>query len=195
MYVLVVESLGFLALVAMAFGGVLAASALLPGGRFPERVVAAAPDGALKVGFLAALLATVGSLYLSEVVGFVPCELCWFQRIAMYPLVIVLGVAVLRGDLEVWRTALPIAGVGLAISIYHAVIQRLPALEVTECSGAVPCSAVYVTVWGFVSIPVMAGSVFLLVSGLLIALATRRGLDDEDVAGDAQEPSGVAVGT
>lgn len=173
MYVVVVESLGFLAVVALASGAVLGVSALLPGERFPERVVAMSPVGALRVAFGAALLATLGSLYLSEIVGFLPCELCWFQRIAMYPLVIVLGVAALRGDLEAWRTALPIAAIGAMISAYHVVVQRAPALEVTECSGSVPCSAVYVTVWGFVSIPVMAGSVFLLVSALMVALARR----------------------
>ncbi len=175
MYVLVVESLGFLTLVALATGVILGVSALLPGERFPERLVSEVPGGAIRVAFIAALMATLGSLYLSEIVGFVPCELCWFQRIAMYPLVIVLGVGALRNDLEVWRTALPISAIGALISAYHVVVQRAPSLEVTECSGAVPCSAIYVTVWGFVSIPVMAGGVFVLVSAIMIALARRTG--------------------
>ena len=175
MYVLVVESLGFLAVVALASGVVLGVSALLPGTRFPERLVSEVPRGALGVAFGASLMATLGSLYLSEIVGFVPCELCWFQRIAMYPLVVVLGVAVLRDDPDAWRTALPLSGIGALISAYHVVVQRMPALEVTECSGAVPCSAIYVTVWGFVSIPVMAGSVFVLVSAVMLALARRSG--------------------
>jgi len=174
-YVIVVESLGFLTLVALAGGVVLAVSALLPGQRFPERLVSEAPVGAIRIAFVAALMAMLGSLYLSEIVGFVPCELCWLQRIAMYPLVIVLGVGSLREDLEVWRTALPLSAIGAVISAYHVVVQRAPNLEVTECSGAVPCSAIYVTVWGFVSIPVMAGGVFVLVSAIMIALARRSG--------------------
>ena len=137
--------------------------------------------GAIRAAFAAALMAMLGSLYLSEIVGFVPCELCWFQRIAMYPLVIVLGVGGLRRDLDVWRTALPLSAIGTAISAYHVVVQRAPNLEVAECSGAVPCSAIYVTVWGFVSIPVMAGGVFVLVSAIMIALARRPGEAETEV--------------
>jgi disulfide bond formation protein DsbB len=172
-YLVVVQSLGFLTLVALAAAVVLGASALLPGERFPDRLVAEFPVGGLRVAFVAALSAMLGSLYLSEIVGFEPCELCWFQRIAMYPLVIVLGVALLRRDLDVWKTALPIAGIGAAISIYHVMIQWRPALELKECTGAVPCSARYVMVWGFVSIPVMAGGVFLLIVAIMTAIARR----------------------
>ncbi len=173
MYVVVVESLGFLTLVALASAVVLGVSTLLPGRRFPERLVAEAPHGALRIAFAAVLTATLGSLYLSEIVGFEPCEFCWYQRIAMYPLVVILGVATLRRDLEVWRTALPLTLVGALISAYHVMIQWRPNLELTPCSGGVPCSARYVTTWGFVSIPVMAGAVFLLVTALLFAVARR----------------------
>ena len=71
-------------------------------------------------------------------------------------------------------------GIGGAISAYHVVVQRMPSLEITECSGSVPCSAVYVRVWGFVSIPVMAGGVFVLVAALMTSLA-RRGSADTDL--------------
>ena len=87
----------------------------------------------------------------------------------------------MRRDLDVWRTALPLSAIGTAISAYHIVVQRAPNLEVAECSGAVPCSAIYVTVWGFVSIPVMAGGVFVLVSAIMIALARRPGEAETEV--------------
>jgi len=78
----------------------------------------------LSVGTLLACIATAGSLYFSEVMGFHPCGLCWFQRIFMYPLVIVFGVALYENRSEVYRTALPFASVGLTLSTYHSLLQR-----------------------------------------------------------------------
>lgn len=114
-----------------------------------------------------ALVATLGSLYLSEVVGFVPCVLCWYQRIAMYPLVVVLGVGMVRGDASVWRYALPLAVIGAGIAAYHVTIQFQPALDVGVCSAGASCTGRYLNVFGFVSIPVMAGGAFLLVGSLM----------------------------
>ena len=131
---------------------------------------------------LLVLTATAGSLYLSEIIGFVPCLLCWYQRIAMYPLVVVLGVALVRTDPGVWRYALPLSLVGLAIAIYHVSIQWMPTLEVTTCDAGAPCTGRYVAVFGFISIPTMAGSVFLLVSALMLLL---RRLEPEDDAAEA----------
>lgn len=116
----------------------------------------------------------MGSLYYSEVVGFVPCELCWWQRIAMYPLVLVLGVAAVRGDRRVAWYGLPLSVVGLAIALYHILIQFQPTLDVGMCDGGVPCTARYLSVFGFVSIPVMASGGFLLVTGLLAAALLDR---------------------
>lgn len=120
--------------------------------------------------WVVALTASVGSLYLSEVVGFVPCTLCWYQRILMYPLVLVLGVGMVRGDAGVWRYALPLPLVGLLIAAYHVTIQLQPSLDAGVCSAGVSCSARYLAVFGFVSIPVMAAAGFLLVTALLLTL-------------------------
>lgn len=114
-----------------------------------------------------ALIASAGSLYLSEIVGFVPCLFCWYQRIAMYPLVLVLGVGMLRGDASVWRYALPLPVVGALISAYHVTIQLQPSMDAGVCSTGVSCSARYLAVFGFVSIPVMAGAGFVLVAVLM----------------------------
>lgn len=117
--------------------------------------------------WLVALVASSGSLYLSEIVGFVPCVLCWYQRIAMYPLVLVLGVAVVRGDASVWRYAMPLSVAGGLVAVYHVLIQLQPALDVGACSAGASCTGKYLNVFGFVSIPVMAGMGFLLVTALL----------------------------
>ena len=117
--------------------------------------------------WIVASVAATGSLYLSEVVGFVPCVLCWYQRIAMYPLVLVLGVGMLRGDAGVWRYAIALPILGAAIAAYHVVIQLQPSLDLGVCSEGASCTGRYLAVFGFVSIPVMAGAGFLLVTALL----------------------------
>ena len=119
-----------------------------------------------------ALVAMGGSLYFSDVVGFVPCMLCWYQRIAMYPVVFVLGVGLLHRDATAWRYALPLPLVGLVISLYHVSIQFRPSLEIVQCGTGVSCSARNLAVFGFVSIPVMAAAAFLLIAALLITVRT-----------------------
>ena len=119
-----------------------------------------------------ALMATSGSLYFSDVVGFIPCLLCWYQRIAMYPIVFVLGIGLLQRDPTVWRFALPLPLVGLMISLYHVALQYRPSLEIVVCGTGVPCSARYVAAFGFVSIPVMAAAAFLLIAVLLFTVRT-----------------------
>lgn len=165
----VVSSLGALTLIALALV-VLALPALAtPGGRrWLEGGFAPFRRQILAVAWVVAAIAMVGSLYLSDGIGLQPCELCWYQRIAMYPLVIVLGVGFLRQDPHVWRTALPLALIGALISAYHVTIQFQPGLEVTQCSGETPCSMRFFQLYGFVSIPVMAGSAFLLIAVALV---------------------------
>jgi len=128
-----------------------------------------------------ALVASTGSLYLSDVVGFVPCSLCWYQRIAMYPLVVLLLVAMVRRDAPVWRYALPLAVIGAVIAAYHVTIQFQPSLDVGVCSAGASCTGRYLAIFGFVSIPVMAGGGFLLITALmaLVRLIDRAELDGE----------------
>lgn len=117
-----------------------------------------------------AVVATSGSLYFSEVLYFVPCMLCWWQRIFMYPLVIVLGVGLLRGDRKVWLSALPISLIGLSISVYHYLMEQ-GAIPPIACVGGVPCTLKYIDWLGFITIPFMAGTAFLLISVALLLLA------------------------
>jgi disulfide bond formation protein DsbB len=126
----------------------------------------------LYLGWLVSIAATVGSLYFSEVRHFVPCALCWWQRIFMYPLVVVLGVATFRQDLQAWRTALPLALIGLGTSSYHYLIQKVPGLAPpASCASGVPCNAEYINWFGFVTIPFLAGLAFLIITVALLALA------------------------
>jgi disulfide bond formation protein DsbB len=119
------------------------------------------------LAWIVALVATVGSLIYSEVVHFIPCRLCWFQRIAMYPLSVILLVGAIRREALVRYYALPLSLVGFLISVWHYLIQAFPSLEGGACDSANPCSSRYVETFGFISIPFMAGAGFILISVLL----------------------------
>jgi disulfide bond formation protein DsbB len=155
----------------------------------PESQAAAALDDLAPVALpLAAVVAATsmfGSLWFSEVLHFVPCELCWYQRIAMYPLVPMLGIAAFRRDLAIRPYAWVLAGIGAPIAAYHYLIEWMPNLEVTACSTEVPCTAVWVRELGFVSIPFMALSGFLAIIVLLRVAARVPVADNEDVPTEA----------
>ncbi len=127
------------------------------------------------LAWLVAIVATAGSLYFSEVRSFVPCALCWWQRILMYPLVVVLGVATFRQDAAVWRTALPLSVLGLGTSTYHYLVQKVPGFAPpASCASGVPCTAQYINWFGFVSISFLAGVAFLLITVFLTRLALQE---------------------
>jgi disulfide bond formation protein DsbB len=127
----------------------------------------------LWLGFGVAAVATLGSLYLSEIADLAPCKLCWFQRIFMYPLVVVLGVAAWRRDASVRLTTMLLAWIGAAIAVYHYAIQRYPSLGGGSCDASAPCSAAYIWQWDFISIPYMAASAFGLILVLMFALRSN----------------------
>ena len=117
-----------------------------------------------------AIIATMGSLYLSEVVHLIPCKLCWYQRIAMYPLAVILPIAAFRNDGRARLYAATIATIGAVIAGYHRVIQAYPTLDTGSCSATGPsCSSPLIEKFGFVTIPYMALSAFLLILALLYA--------------------------
>lgn len=111
----------------------------------------------LLIAWLAAIVSTVGSLYFSEVLKFVPCTFCWYQRILMYPLVILLGVAFYYQDQKITRYVLPLSILGIVVSGYHYALQKIPALKAFEmCTSGVPCSGQYINWLGFITIPLLA---------------------------------------
>ncbi len=132
-----------------------------------ERVFGAFRGLELWLGFAVATTATLGSLYLSEIAHLVPCTYCWYQRIAMYPLVVILGIAALRKDQGVRIYATTLAVIGAVLAFYHRIVQAFPELNGSACSAGVPCTAAYFTLFGFVTIPYMALSGFLLILALL----------------------------
>lgn len=137
----------------------------------PAETRATVADAARWLAWLVAAACMVGSLIYSEVYAFEPCRLCWYQRIAMYPLVVVLLVGAWARDARARLYALPLAVIGLGISTWHYLLQTFPSLESGGSCGDVPCAAKYVDQFGFVSIPFMAGAGFLLV---IVLLATFR---------------------
>jgi disulfide bond formation protein DsbB len=134
--------------------------------RGPEAVTLLG-DKAVWLAWVVALVATVGSLMYSEAFHYVPCRLCWFQRIAMYPLAVVLLVGAIRREAAVRFYVIPIALIGLVISIYHNVLQFFPTLEGASCDPLVPCSARSIEVFGFMDLPFMAGAGFIVIAVLL----------------------------
>lgn len=168
LYATLITLLAGASLVAGALAIAVGSALVVPGGRDSlVRSFVGRARHPIAWAWVTALVASTGSLYLSEVVGFVPCLFCWYQRIAMYPLVLVLGVAMVRGDASVWRYAMPLSVVGALIAAYHVTIQLQPSLDVGACTAGASCTGRYLNIFGFVSIPVMAGMGFLLVTALL----------------------------
>lgn len=121
---------------------------------------------ALYFAWLVAIVATGGSLYFSEIAGFVPCTLCWVQRIFMYPLVILLGIACYREDRKIAVYVIPLTVLGGTVSIYHYMEQKVGGLP-TPCAVGVPCNVEYINWFGFITIPFLALIAFLLITMLM----------------------------
>ena len=187
-------SLFFALLTVVADVFVLVAVVLAVSARFSERAAAGLRwlrdmiDGAsLALAAVVALVATLGSLYLSEVADFPPCQLCWYQRIAMYPLPVILGIAAWRRDFGIRPYAMALAAIGGAISIYHYQLERFPDQGSLSCSVDVPCTTVWIWRFHYISIPFMALSGFaLIVTLLLLGPSTREADQEEAVVEDLE---------
>jgi disulfide bond formation protein DsbB len=144
--------------------------AVLVARRAPDGAVAQALDdlrpNALWLAFAVAAVATLGSLYYSEVANYTPCRLCWYQRFAMYPLAPILGVAALLREARVKYLAIPIAAIGAAVATYHYQLEVFPEQSSGVCSLDVPCTARWFEVFGFVSLAFMALTGFLAIIAL-----------------------------
>lgn len=119
----------------------------------------------LLLAFIISLIATSGSLFYSEVAGFVPCELCWFQRIFMYPQVILLGIALIKKEKNIIDYSLGLAVIGFFISLYHNYIYYFN-FSNNSCSvggKGVSCTIRYVFEFNYITIPMMALTGFILI--------------------------------
>jgi disulfide bond formation protein DsbB len=123
--------------------------------------------------FLVAAVATGGSLFFSEIAGFVPCELCWFQRICMYPLSIVTLLAALANERRIARYLLPLPLVGAGVSVYHLLVENGVVGQTKTCLISAPggCATKWIEEFGYVTIPVLALTGFALCFAFLLLAA------------------------
>ncbi len=127
----------------------------------------------LWLAFVVAAIATGGSLFFSEIAHFVPCELCWYQRIAMYPLSLVTLLAALANDHRAARYLLPLPLVGAGVSVYHLLIENRVVGQSSACFVSAPggCATRWIEEFGYVTIPTLALSGFALTFALLLLAA------------------------
>ncbi|MED0993485.1 disulfide oxidoreductase [Bacillus nitratireducens] len=123
----------------------------------------------LYFAWIVSMIATLGSLFFSEVLGFIPCELCWYQRIMMYPLCIILGIATFYNEKNMKKYVLPISIIGGCISLYHYAIQKIPGVsEINPCVQGVPCNVDYINWLGFITIPFLALIAFSFITLFMV---------------------------
>lgn len=121
------------------------------------------------LAWIIALISMVGSLFFSEVMNLPPCVLCWYQRIAMYPLVLIIGIGIITRDARMKSYALPLCLIGLAISIYHNLLYYgiLPE-SIAPCTQGISCTSRQIEWLGFITIPLMALAAFVSIALCLL---------------------------
>ncbi|MFN3400830.1 MAG: disulfide bond formation protein B, partial [Ferrovibrio sp.] len=118
--------------------------------------------------WLIAAAATLGALFFGEVMGIPPCLLCWYQRICMFPLALILPIALACRDLRVIRYALPLAVIGLGIALFHqALVAGWVPKSLEPCARGVPCSKTLIEWFGFLTIPWLSIAAFAAIAALL----------------------------
>lgn len=124
--------------------------------------------------FLAWLIASVASLsalFIGEVMGYTPCVLCWYQRIAMFPLVLVLAAGLFPYDAHVVRYALPLTAIGWLLALFHwGIASGIVPERLTPCSQGVPCSVEQIVWFGFLTLPMLSVLAFSSILGLLLTI-------------------------
>lgn len=130
----------------------------------------------LFLAWVVALISTLGSFFLSQVMSLPPCELCWYQRICMFPLVIILWVGYANGDPKIHHYSLPLVIAGLLTAFYHNLLYyKLIAAPLAPCTGGVSCTERQLDLLGFISIPLMSLVSFAVILLLLILHLQQQG--------------------
>lgn len=134
-----------------------------------NKIISFIEKNALYLALVQAIIATLGSLYFSEIAGYAPCHLCWWQRLSMYPVIVLLVVGILRRDAKVWEYVLPLVTVGWLFSIYHNLLYYhiLPWWNV-PCASGVSCTTKYISWFGFITIPFLAFTGFTVIISLML---------------------------
>ena len=181
----VVVALAVLGVAGQVLGGllVLVALAALAAIRGPLGALRRAVEGyELWLAFVVAAIATGGSLFFSEIAHFVPCELCWYQRICMYPLSITTLLAALADDERIARYLLPLPVAGAGVSVYHLLVENGVVGQSTSCLISAPggCGVKWIDEFGYVTIPTLALTGFALAFAFLLLAAFAPGYRGND---------------
>lgn len=129
---------------------------------------------------IVSLTATLGSLYFSEVRNYIPCELCWYQRILMYPLVIISLISLIKNDFKAYYYILTMSIIGFIMGVYHYSLQKLPAVQdgLNACSDN-SCTVTYVNYFGFITIPLMSLTAFLIIIVLSVLSFKKENVHEQ----------------
>lgn len=132
------------------------------------------------LAWLQAFIATLGSLFFSEVMGYIPCSLCWYQRIFMYPLVFILTTAILLRDRHIRHYSLPLSVLGLVLAIYHNLLYFGVISEgLIPCTAGISCTVKWFEWFGFISIPQLSLAAFAVIT-ICIVIYQQGDTDDSD---------------
>ena len=135
------------------------------------------PTGDWSLVFFAWLIATastLGALFFGEVMKLPPCSLCWYQRIFMFPLALVLPFGLVPFDRKVVRSMLPLAGIGLLLAAIHVlIVEGVISERIAPCRQGVPCSETVIEWFGFVTIPLLSLAAFATIAVLLTVASFR----------------------
>ncbi len=136
----------------------------------------------LYIALVAAWVAMLGSLYFSEVAHYVPCTLCWYQRILMYPQTLILAIGLLRRDENTPRFVLPFSVLGIAVATYHVLLEKTDWFSgAATCQVGVPCTVIWINWFGFLTIPFLALIAFLVITIMaIIAWQAGEPFTDEE---------------
>lgn len=121
----------------------------------------------LLLSFLMSLGAVIGSLFFSEIMGFEACILCWYQRVIIFPLPIILLVALIKKDKNIRNYILPLVSIGALIALYNVIIERTGS-EFCDVASLIPCDVIYVLQFNYITIPVMSLTLFILLGILML---------------------------
>ena len=130
------------------------------------------------LAWFVSIIATLGSLFFSEIMHYEPCKLCWLQRICMYPLTVILGYAALKEDRKIALPGVLLALAGFILAGYHYAGQKITTIgRVLPCESGVPCSVDYINWLGFITIPLLSLTAFVIILILLFVSRDHKNQD------------------
>lgn len=145
------------------------------------------------LALLTACISMAGSLYFSLVLHWPPCDLCWYQRICMYPLALIIVVNTLRRESGLEHYVLPLSLIGAVIAMYHYLLQKTDWFTAPMCLSGVPCSGDYLNWFGVITIPLLALVAFVLITVFTLISGLEAAADGEENRPTASKPPVLPV--